>query len=353
MPMKFDPVPMPANVSFNTNKDGGIYVYLPICPYRNENGQKVMKKRMIGKALSEDGPLIPNDNYFIYFDEQGVLREDVVTREADEFRKGLKDQTPLDKPIKRGKRQKRDNVFDPVVFAQAAKSGPSQFLDVVFDTLLNLNGATAAFEEAFGGNYILLKFFAGHLVACPDGDFIAEALKDKRMPPPNPKDDQESTIKRLFPHIGLSDTQLFLTSWCQCHLSDVSEVSCVGKPFPLMIGANQQEAEEWFIKLYYSSDLALPLAYAISDSLGEHLAGLDLVLEPESIDVDFNPVNAIEMAASNGVVNFDAAWPPRFTPSFADCLTPGHLELINSYAMVYFLALILRMRFARYLGGKL
>lgn len=62
-------VPMPEHhIIKRKNKANIIYIYYVIKSYRNEKGQPTSDTISIGKLDTRTGMLVPNDNYFDYFD---------------------------------------------------------------------------------------------------------------------------------------------------------------------------------------------------------------------------------------------------------------------------------------------
>lgn len=56
----------------------GTYVYLRGIGYRNHRNQPTCKEYAIGKLDESTGMLIPNDNYFKHFDDEGNVIEETI-----------------------------------------------------------------------------------------------------------------------------------------------------------------------------------------------------------------------------------------------------------------------------------
>lgn len=61
-------VPMPDKKVYCSKKNNIIYVYYILKAYRNKKNQPTCDSILIGKKDIETGMLIPNSNYFNYFD---------------------------------------------------------------------------------------------------------------------------------------------------------------------------------------------------------------------------------------------------------------------------------------------
>jgi len=77
-------VPMPTkHIIKRKNKANIVYIYYVLKSYRNEKGQPTCDSISIGKLDKETGMLVPNDNYFDYFDCELIVN---VKGEKNEFK---------------------------------------------------------------------------------------------------------------------------------------------------------------------------------------------------------------------------------------------------------------------------
>lgn len=71
--LEFIKVPMPEHKIVKVKKKDITYIYYVLKSYRNEKGQPTSKTTLIGKKDDKSGMLIPNANYFNYFDCEIII----------------------------------------------------------------------------------------------------------------------------------------------------------------------------------------------------------------------------------------------------------------------------------------
>lgn len=206
-------VPMPLKrVTKKLKPDGKFHIYLILYSFRNEKGKPAIKETMIGQSTCREGPMVPNKNYYKYFDLEDNLKLDVL----EEIRSQYKSEKKTD-----GKSSKFK--------IKLSKNSTLEFYSIgirtLLDSIMNNSQLMDSLKVSFPDKYNEISLISEYIMTKNSSMMHLESYQEDHLTRGNKL--RGGDVSKFFESIDESSIQRFLESWLKANYDSNKDITAI------------------------------------------------------------------------------------------------------------------------------